>query len=188
MTKYKIGDKIKVKEWETLVEEYGFWEDGKSIDVPYLIFSEGMKESCGKTKIIEYIDYDGHYFLENTFGAFNNYMFEEGSMVVTVVLEDGSILNEVYLFVEDKAVARTHEEIEKLMRRDCIRGIRFSGRHIQGKFINKNVRTWCFMKGGGILEDFIRKNQDIYDINVPDVTSLIKDNKEELLDLLKRLI
>lgn len=122
-------------------------------------------------------------------GAFNNYMFEEEPMVVTVVLEDGSILNEIYLFMEDKVVARTHEEIEKLMKKDYIRGINFSGRHIQGKFINKNVKTWYFMKeGGNILEDFIRKSQDNYDINVPDVASLIEDNKEELLDLLKRLI
>lgn len=122
-------------------------------------------------------------------GAFNNYMFEEEPMVITVVLEDGSILNEIYLFMEDKVVARTYEEIEKLMKKDYIRGIKFSGRHIQGKFINKNVKTWYFMKGSGnILEDFIRKSQDIYDINVPDVTSLIQDNKEELLDLLKRLI
>ena len=55
--KYKVGEKVRVKTWERLVEEYGLHEDGsgKYIPIRDIDFTEEMKEFCGKVVTIESI-------------------------------------------------------------------------------------------------------------------------------------
>jgi len=52
--KYKVGDKVRVKTWERLVEEYGLKEDelGRHIPIGGRCFIEDLKEFCGKVVTI----------------------------------------------------------------------------------------------------------------------------------------
>ena len=69
--KYKVGDKVRVKTWERLVEEYDLEEDadGKYISIKGkdAIFDEDMKKFCGKVVTINgilgdtYIIYEDEY-------------------------------------------------------------------------------------------------------------------------------
>lgn len=47
MDKYKVGDKVKVKEWDDLVKEFGTFHNGIIKTCPPII--EDMKKFCGNT-------------------------------------------------------------------------------------------------------------------------------------------
>ena len=55
--KYKVGDKVRVKSWKRLIEDYGLKEDesGKYIPIRDIDFTEEMKEFCGKVVTIDAI-------------------------------------------------------------------------------------------------------------------------------------
>lgn len=59
--KYKVGDKVKVREWDDMVEEFGTDEDG-DIDCN-LYFVEYMKKYCGKEMTVSRV-LTGYYTLE----------------------------------------------------------------------------------------------------------------------------
>ena len=65
--KYKVGDKVKVREWDDMVEEFGTDEDG-DIDCN-LCFVKDMKEYCGKEMTVSRV-LTGHYVLEEDEGEF----------------------------------------------------------------------------------------------------------------------
>lgn len=48
-----------------------------------------------------------------------------------------------------------------------------------------NPSAWCVGCKIVELEKFIKDNQDIYDINIPDVRDFIIDNREMLLEILR---
>ena len=64
--KYKVGDKVKVREWDDMVEEFGTDEDG-DIDCN-LCFVKDMKEYCGKEMTVSSVLMSrvliGYYTLE----------------------------------------------------------------------------------------------------------------------------
>ena len=77
--KYKIGDKVRVKAWERLVEEYGLEENklGKYIRVRNINFIDDMKEFCGKVVTIERIEDDVYIIAEDDwYWAWTDEMFE----------------------------------------------------------------------------------------------------------------
>lgn len=49
--KYKVGDKVRVRQWDDMVEEYG--ESFGSIDIPHFYFSRNMEKYCGEVVTIE---------------------------------------------------------------------------------------------------------------------------------------
>lgn len=65
--KYKVGDKVKVREWDDMVEEFGTDEDD-DIDCN-LCFVKDMKEYCGKEMTISRV-LTSHYVLEEDEGEF----------------------------------------------------------------------------------------------------------------------
>ena len=73
---YRIGDKVKIKQWETMEIEYGLDSEG-DIDLAISFISE-MRKFCGKEMTI--IDMDGsRCFLEDADGyAFIPEMFVDG--------------------------------------------------------------------------------------------------------------
>lgn len=77
MSKFNVGDKVRVKDWDELVEEFGLTEDG-DIDNDGFIFE--MKEFCGMETVIENIlfhDNDPWIFLENG----ESFAFSESELI-----------------------------------------------------------------------------------------------------------
>ena len=52
--KYKVGDKVRVRQWDDMVEEYG--ESFGSIDIPHFYFPRNMEKYCGEVVTIEKVD------------------------------------------------------------------------------------------------------------------------------------
>lgn len=46
--KYKVGDRVRVKTWEEMAEEFGFWKEGK-IET-YFLFTSGKEKEFIKLK------------------------------------------------------------------------------------------------------------------------------------------
>lgn len=54
MENFKVGDKVRIRSWESMRKVFGINGDG-NINTP-ICFTEGMKYLCGKTAIISLID------------------------------------------------------------------------------------------------------------------------------------
>ena len=65
--RYKVGDKVKVREWDDMVEEFGTDEDG-DIDCNFC-FVKDMKEYCGKEMTVSRV-FTSYYVLEEDEGEF----------------------------------------------------------------------------------------------------------------------
>lgn len=58
--KFKVGDRVRVKQWDDMVKEFGLTDNGH---IPFTktcgtIFVDGMKHLCGRTATITSINYD----------------------------------------------------------------------------------------------------------------------------------
>ena len=62
--KFKVGDKVKIKSWQEMKEEFGLDCNG-NIDCN-LCFTDSMKKYCGKTATISGINSDGKVELTST--------------------------------------------------------------------------------------------------------------------------
>ena len=60
--KYKVGDKVKVREWDDMAKEFGVDGDGDIITA-YGCFVTPMRKFCGKTVTISFAK--GHYEIED---------------------------------------------------------------------------------------------------------------------------
>lgn len=49
--KYKIGDKVRVRQWDDMAKEYG--ESFGSIDIPHFYFPRSVEKYCGEVVTIE---------------------------------------------------------------------------------------------------------------------------------------
>lgn len=51
--KYNVGDKVRVRQWDDMVKEFGFFDDlKKDIDIPGCTFVNNMKKFCGRVVTI----------------------------------------------------------------------------------------------------------------------------------------
>lgn len=50
-----IGDKVTIRQWDDMAEEYGLNESG-GIKTPFLTILEGMKQFCGHSYIVKRSD------------------------------------------------------------------------------------------------------------------------------------
>ncbi len=65
MAKYKVGDKITIRQWEDMEKDFGLTSYG-AIRTP-LYFTKGMKFLCGKTREIDRVNSDGTYLIGSWF-------------------------------------------------------------------------------------------------------------------------
>lgn len=79
MEKFKIGDKVKIREWDDMVEDFGMGNYG-CINTP-ILFAPAMRLCCGKTMTIERIteDYTGwkEYRTKESDKSWCDEMFED---------------------------------------------------------------------------------------------------------------
>lgn len=59
--RYKVGDKVRVRQWDDMVKEFG--SDGEDIHIDGCYFIKEMKQYCGKTYEV-YDDMGLHYILK----------------------------------------------------------------------------------------------------------------------------
>ena len=72
--KYKVGDKVRVRQWEDLKSQYKTDEYGE-INVG-VIFVEDMKNFCGKELVIEMLGFGG-YLCKGNDWIWEDWMFED---------------------------------------------------------------------------------------------------------------
>lgn len=76
--KYKVGDRVKIKSWDQMAEEYGVTRDETEmqyINTPYPHFIEDMKIYCGDTMKIQCI-YGNGYLMTETGYTWTDEMIE----------------------------------------------------------------------------------------------------------------
>jgi len=104
MSKFKVGDKVRVRSWESMEKEFGTYPSG-SIRTKYT-FIEEMRKYCGKIVTIAYLTGCGYGIKEDRSGhVYSDDMFENPSYAVIIYSED----NKVIAF--DKATGRKAEAI-----------------------------------------------------------------------------
>ena len=84
--KYKIGDRVRVRQWKAMEREYGL-DDFGDIKIPIRGFASEMREFCGMIATIDDVrdnyyklDIDGHifYWVDE---MFEGYAFEYGDKI-----------------------------------------------------------------------------------------------------------
>lgn len=60
--KYNVGDKVRVRQWDDMVKEYGLLGDAKS-DICIPGFTNGMKKFCGSVVTISNIIFNDSGYL-----------------------------------------------------------------------------------------------------------------------------
>ena len=77
---YKVGDRVRIKTWEKMAQEFGVDEDGDIRTSNTFYFNKSMKQYCEKIYVIKNANYyNGYYYrLEGIDDyTFNNDMFEQ---------------------------------------------------------------------------------------------------------------
>ena len=60
--KYKVGDKVRVRQWDDMVKEFGVW--ARAIDTTECSFDEGMRLYCGTIVTIKEVKNNDSYYIE----------------------------------------------------------------------------------------------------------------------------
>ena len=81
-TKFKKGDKVRIRQWEDMEKEFGLDDDG-DIDCHYS-FTKEMKNLCGLTATVDYITKNG-IFLTNWENNHQHFYFFNDCMLEPVI-------------------------------------------------------------------------------------------------------
>lgn len=119
--RYKVGDKVRVRQWDDMVKEFG--SDGEDIHIDGYYFIKEMKQYCGKTYEV-YDDMGLHYILktENEVldWCFKDEMLEDVSSLQihadSLTLETENMIFELK---DEKIIVtpKTQKESEKKMKK-----------------------------------------------------------------------
>ena len=106
MAKFRVGDKVKVRSWDSMKKEYG--TDGCGcIKVP-CVFTPEMKKFCGKVVTITHVTVNGHYLIDKERGwTFSNEMLEPGVIAETKHSPKKAIStssDKITIYTEDRKV------------------------------------------------------------------------------------
>lgn len=52
--RFQLGDTVTIRPWDDMFSQYGS-PDGLGIKTPYIVFSSGMKQYCGRSFKVEHI-------------------------------------------------------------------------------------------------------------------------------------
>lgn len=113
-------------------------------------------------------------------------------MKINITMFDDTELREVNLFRSKElgdSIVTTKFEINELLDFDSNKTVWFSGDYVQGSLIPQRIQEYEIVDDTQDvlkeLDKFIKDNQDIWDINVPDVRDFIFENREKLLKILR---
>jgi hypothetical protein len=74
MSKYKVGDKVTIRQWDDMKKEFGLNTLG--IIACKAKFTNSMREFCGKTIVIDEVLHSGNYMIKNVNWVWSDDMFE----------------------------------------------------------------------------------------------------------------
>ena len=74
MSKYKVGDKVTIRQWDDMKKEFGLNTVG--IIACKAKFTNSMREFCGKTIVIDEVLHSGNYKIKNVNWVWSDDMFE----------------------------------------------------------------------------------------------------------------
>ena len=120
--RYKVGDKVRVRQWNDMVEEFGI--KGEDIPISGCYFVKEMKQYCGKT--YEVCDIVLHYTLKTENEVLNWCFADE-------MLEDDSLTleaeNMIFKLKDSKIICtqKTQKESEKKMKKQMTQRERLEG-------------------------------------------------------------
>ena len=105
MGKFKVGDKVRVRQWDDMAKEFGVDSSGAIDKSPYFIGA--MRQYCGQVLTIEGINAFGYYLVEECIWKFCDEMFEPVSKENTIVIytKDNKVI------ALDKSTGKTAEAI-----------------------------------------------------------------------------
>ena len=174
MSKFKVGDKVKIKSWEQMFREYA--HNSSSDDISYISyislpvsgFSREMKHLCGETAIIEDIRDDGRVWLK-----FFNKDFGTGWDYSIYMLEH---ITDFY----EKCVLGIwkNQDIEPVYFKDIK----------EEKEMNKVLNLWFERKQEKIVKKYAEMEQDFINNHYSVVKSyneLVEQFEKDLDDLYK---
>ena len=107
MGKFKVGDKVRVRNWDDMAKDFGVsvgWS-GTEINIGPN-FTESMKEYCGKVITITGINSAGYYTIDEDVWKFSDEMLEPVTNNIIVIYEKD---NKVIAL--DKGTGKTAEAI-----------------------------------------------------------------------------
>lgn len=92
MSKFKVGDKVRVRLWDDMAKEYRTNKWG-SLEMPNETFTIGMKEYCGKVLTVQTVSPEGRYHLKGAFGwNFTDEMFEPASETIVIYRNGNQVI------------------------------------------------------------------------------------------------
>ena len=81
--KYKVGDKVKVREWDDMAKEFSVYGNGDIRGIGVYFFAKSMKKLCGKTVTIKKVHAYGYEINEiNDAYSFTDEMFESPCLII----------------------------------------------------------------------------------------------------------
>ena len=97
MAKYKVGDKVRVRTWDSMAEQFGL--DGTGIKVPGNYFVLKMKCYCGKVVTIARVNSYGEYHIKednregtHSFWWFNDNMLEDVENTIVIYAKGNEVI------------------------------------------------------------------------------------------------
>lgn len=106
MAKFKVGDKVRVREWDDMAKEYGIKYG--TIEVPWS-FTQDMKEYCGRVvtikEVVEKAGYHPCYFIEEDERRKPcNWKFSDKMLEPEVVKDINSKNSSIVIYKKDNKV------------------------------------------------------------------------------------
>lgn len=140
--RYKVGDKVRVRQWDDMVKEFGY--DGVDIYIDNYYFIEEMKQYCGKT--YEVCNADWFCYNLKTENEVLDWSFTDGMLedVNSLQIHADSLTleteNMIFELKDGKIIVKpkTQKESEKKMKKtdDTERKIRRAVKRISERFRN----------------------------------------------------
>ena len=86
--KYKVGDKVRVREWGDMAKEFGVYGDGFVVVLSDGCFFRPMRKYCGKTVTITRAEIN-HYHVDDDYWHFTDEMFKPAADTTLIIEHHG---------------------------------------------------------------------------------------------------
>lgn len=160
MSNFKVGDRVRIKSWDRMAEEYTEEKSGHGIQLPFSRFDICMKPLCGLTATIKMIDDDGRVQLEDwsdddkhDIWTYSTYMLEK----VPYVIVDSKCFELPITLSSDFKIDDKNWENEE-----------------ENKMRNEVLELWYKRK----KEDIYKKYKDLEDKYVEEHYEIVKQYNE----------
>lgn len=190
MDNFKVGDRVRIKSWDKMAEEYTEEKSGNGINLPFSRFDICVKHLCGLTATIKMIDDDGRVQLEDwsdddkhDIWTYSTYMLEKvTNLIVDYNTSQNMVVYEPYTIGVE--VEHTIDAITcgKNLLANCEFQTNFYDKYIKGIWENEEenemrnevLELWYKRK----KENIYKKYKDLEDKYVEEHYEIVKQYNE----------